>query len=98
MKDDEAEYETTGATAFDLDWVDSIIDKYFMEVPKETYQSTLFSAMISSFIGKNWYEVKYHMVQLLSTLIWEAGIQLSYLIRGTSQYLGRYEWNSLYPR
>ena len=85
VKDDGAEYDTANSTAFDHDWVDSIIDEYSMEYTKAISQSTAFSVTIPLFIGKNWYEVKYHMVQLIVTCIGAAGIPLSYLIRDTCQ-------------
>ena len=57
-----------------------------MEYPKATSQITAFLVTIPSFIGTNWHEVKYHMVQLIDNHIGEAGITLSYLIRDTHQY------------
>ena len=51
-----------------------------MKDTKATSQSTAFLVMIPLFIGTKWYEVKYHMVQLLATRIGALVIQLSYLI------------------
>ena len=42
VKDDGAEYDTANATAFDHDWVDSIIYEYSMEYTKAISQSTAF--------------------------------------------------------
>ena len=62
VKDSGAEYDVASVDAFDCEWVDCIMDEYFIEYPKANSQSTLFLVMIPSFIGTNWYEVKYHMV------------------------------------
>ena len=76
VKDAGAEYDTPSTTVFDCNWVDSIMYEYFMEDPKETYESTKVLVTIISFIEKNWYEVRSHMVQLLATHIGEAYIPL----------------------
>ena len=40
VKDDGAEQDTASITTFDCDWVDSIMDEYYMEDSKATSQSS----------------------------------------------------------
>ena len=46
IKDTHAEYNEKNYTAFDLTWINSIIDSYNMKEPETTPQSTAFSVII----------------------------------------------------
>ena len=81
IKDAGEEYDDASATAFDLDWVNSIVDEYLREDPVLTPQSTAFSVLVPQFIGTNWHDVKDKIIALLTTRIGNAGIPLTYLVR-----------------
>ena len=48
-----AEYDENNSAAFDLTWINSIIDSYNMKDPDATPQSTAFSVIILTFVGTN---------------------------------------------
>ena len=58
IKDAHAKYYEDNSAAFDLAWINSIIDSYNMKDPDATPQSTAFSVIILTFVGTNWHDVK----------------------------------------
>jgi len=88
IKDAQAEYNAaSSANAFDLAWINSIVDTYNMKDPEVTAQSTAFSVTIPTFHGTNWHDVKAKMVALLNTRVGNSGIPLTYLVREA-----KYSW------
>ena len=85
IKDAHAENNVNNSAAFDLTWINSIIDSYNMKDQDATPQSTAFSVIIPTFVGTNWHDVKAKMIALLTTCVGTSGILLTYLIRETRQ-------------
>ena len=85
IKDAHAKYDENNSAAFDLTWINSIIDSYNMKDPDATPQSTAFSVIIPTFFGTNWHNVKTKVIALLTTRVRTSGIPLTYLIRETRQ-------------
>ena len=83
VKDAHAEYDDASAAAFDLAWVNSVVDEYLIPDPITTTQSTPLSVDIPHFSGTNWHSVKSKMSALLATRTGNAGIPLTYLVRST---------------
>ena len=78
VKDAQAKYDAASAAAFDLDWINSIVDTYNMKDPDVTAQSTVFSVTIPTFHGNNWHDVKSKLIALLNTRVGHCGIPLTY--------------------
>ena len=85
IKDAHAEYDENNSAAFDLTWINSIIDSYNMKDPDATPQSTAFLFIIPTFDGTNWRDVKAKVIALLITRVGTSGIPLTCLIRETRQ-------------
>ena len=85
IKDAHAEYDENNSAAFDLTWINSIIDSYNMKDPDDKPQSTAFSVIILTFDGTNWHDVKAKVIALLTTCVGTSRIPLNYLIRETRQ-------------
>ncbi len=81
IKDAHAEYDVASVAAFDLNWINSIVDKYNIKDPEVTPQSTTFSVTIPVFNGTNWHDVKAKLIALLNTRTGNSGIPLTYLVR-----------------
>ena len=79
IKDAHAEYNENNSAAFDLTWINSIIDSYNMKDPDATPQSTAFLVIIPTFVGTNWHDVKVKVIALLTTRVGKSGIPLTYL-------------------
>ena len=89
VKDAGEEYDNASVPAFDLAWINSIIDQYLIKDPEPTPQSTAFAVEVPPFTGTNWHDVRDKITALLSTRIGSSGIPLTYLIRVT-----RLEWEN----
>jgi hypothetical protein len=87
VKEGGAEYDVNSVTEFNREWVGSIMEAYTMEKPEVTSQSTAFSVTVPKYNGRNWFDVKGQITQLMSTRMGHAGIPLSYILRET-----RKEW------
>ena len=85
IKDAKAEYDVASAVAFDLNWINSVVDTYNMDDPEVTAQSTAFSVTIPAFQGNNWHDVKVKLISLLNTRIGHSGIPLTYIVRDARQ-------------
>jgi hypothetical protein len=85
IKDAHAEYDAASVVAFDLDWINSIVDTYNMKDPEVTPQSTAFSVTIPAFHRTNRHDVKAKLIALLNTRIGHCGVPLTYLVRNTRQ-------------
>ena len=85
IKDAHAEYNGNNSAAFELTWINSIIDSYNMKDPDATPQSTAFLVIIPTFVQNNWHDVKAKIIALLTTRVGTSGIPLTYLIRETLQ-------------
>ena len=80
-----AKYDENKSAAFDLTWINSIIDSYNMKDPDATPQSTALSVIIPNFVGTNWHDVKAKVIELLLTIVGTSGIPPTYLIMETRQ-------------
>ena len=81
INDAHDEYDENNYAAFDLTWINSIIDSYNMKDPDATPQSNAFSVIIPTFVGTNWHDVKAKVIALLTTRVGTSGIPITYLIR-----------------
>ena len=61
-----AEYDENNSAAFDLTWINSIVDSYNMKDPNATPQSTAFSVIIPTFDRTNCHDVKVKVIALLT--------------------------------
>ena len=85
IKDAHAEYNENNYAAFDLTWINSIIDSYNMKDPDATPQSNTLSFIIPTFVGTNWHDVKAKVIALHTTRVGTSGIPLIYLLREICQ-------------
>ena len=85
INDAHAEYDENNSAAFDLTWINFIIDSYNMKDSDATPQSAAFSVIIPTFVGTNWHDIKANMIALLMKRVGTSGIPLTYLIRETRQ-------------
>ena len=69
IKDAHAEYDENNSAAFDLTWINSIIDSYNMKEPDSTPQSTAFSVIIPTFVGTSGIPLTYLIRETRQT--WE---------------------------
>ena len=69
IKDAHVEYDENNSAAFELTWINSIIDSYNMKDPDATPQSTAFLVIIPTFDGTNWHDVKAKVIALLTTRV-----------------------------
>ena len=69
IKDAHAEYNENNSAAFELTWINSIIDSDNTHDPDATPQSTAFSVIIPTFDGTNWHAVKAKVIALLTTSV-----------------------------
>ena len=83
IKDAEAEYDDASAAAFDMGWINSVVDEYLIPDPIPTSQSTSFAVAIPRFEATNWHDVKTKLIALLVTRIGNAGLPLTYLTRSS---------------
>ena len=85
VKEGGATYDTNTVTEFNREWVSTIMEAYTMEKPEVTSQSTALSVPVDKYNGRNWFDVKGQITQLMSTRIGHAGIPLAYILRDSRQ-------------